>query len=230
MKQIQIPFKENADIPEAHFHAFRVCNSAGAWHYKQSFYRLKNEILQKYGHEADYDLQVIKKPCYSCNGTGKFKSDWKMTETCWSCNGSGIYQTKKVVLKRWVLNGAIFHQPIGDLYLWDDNLKVFDGYEDGYGYPKFRYEKFTGKIVNQIDGKIKHEPMELNTTWAFYYLLWNYNREYFFKCISQDVNSYQTRTKHKLKKMLERNNPLKVFSDFFKVKKQQLEPIDDLPF
>lgn len=228
MKQMPILFKDNTDIPEAHFHAFKACNSASLWHYKQSFYRLKNEILQKYGHEADYDLQIIKKQCYFCNGTGKFKLAGKLPETCWSCNGSGIYQTKKVVLKRWLLNGEVFHNPVGDLYFGDDNLKIFDGYEDGY--PKFRYEKFRGKIVNQIEGVIKHEPVKLNITWAFYYLLWNYKREYFFKLITKDVNYYQTWIKQKLKKMLNLSNPLKVFADFFKVKKQQLEPIDDLPF
>lgn len=58
MKQTLIPFKENVDIPEAHFYAFMVCNSAAAWHHKQSFYRLKNEILQKHGHESAYDLQT----------------------------------------------------------------------------------------------------------------------------------------------------------------------------
>lgn len=60
MKQLIIPFKENADIPESHLYAIRVCNS-GAFAYKQSFYKLKSSILKKYGHEADYDLQIIKK-------------------------------------------------------------------------------------------------------------------------------------------------------------------------
>ncbi len=226
MKQTLIPFKENVDIPEAHFYAFMVCNSAAAWHHKQSFYRLKNEILQKHGHESAYDLQTIKKTCYSCDGKGIFKCDWKLPETCWSCLGDGVYQKKQVVLKRWVLNGAIFHEPIGELYI--NQLKVFNGYEDGY--PVFKYEPFNGKIVSEINGLIKHEPLELNPTWSFYYLLWNYNRERFFNCIASDVNSYQTRTKHKLKNMLKQNNPLKVFADFFKIKKQQLKPIDDLPF
>lgn len=53
MKQMQIPFKETMDIPEGHFYALRVCNSPVAWHYKQSFYKLKSDILKKYGHEND---------------------------------------------------------------------------------------------------------------------------------------------------------------------------------
>lgn len=196
MKQIQIPFKESADIPESHFHAFMVCNSSLSWHLKKSFYVLKSDILHKYGHEADYDLQTITKNCHTCNGKGVYRCNWKLSETCWSCLGDGIYQKKKVVLKRWVLNGAVFHEPAGELHM--GKLKIFNGYEDGY--PSFRYEPFQGKIVNEINGLIKHEPMELNATWAFYYLLWNYDRESFFKVISRDINSYQTRTKHKLKK------------------------------
>jgi len=222
MKQIIIPFKENADIPEAHLYALRVCNSAGAWHYKQSFYKLKNEILKKYGHEADYDLQTIKKKCWSCDGKGNHDTG----NACWNCD-KGVYQTKRVVLKRYILNGALFHEPMGELSYFD-KLKIFDGYEDWY--PTFKYEAFNGRIVNQIEGLITHEPMELSPTWSFYYLLWNYNREQFYKQITSDVNSYQTRAKHKLKKMLEKSNPLKVFADYLKVKPQQLEPIDDLPF
>lgn len=229
MKQITIPFKENADIPEAHLYAFRVCNSAGAWHDKEAFYKLKSEILKKYGHEADYDLQIIKKRCHSCYGKGLFRFHRNMVEHCWSCQGTGIYQSKKVVLKRYILNGAIFHEPTGELY-YTGELKVFDFREDGYGRPSFKYLPFNGRIVNEIDGIIKHEPMELNATWSFYYLLWNYNREMFFSCIQSDVNSYQTRTKHKLKMMLKKSNALKVFADFFKIKKEHIEAIDDLPF
>jgi len=226
MKQILIPFKENADIPEAHLYALKVCNSATSWHYKKLFYNLKNEILKKYGHEADYDLQTIKKPCHSCGGKGVFKCHWKLPETCWSCLGDGVYQTKKVVLKRYLLNGAIFHEPIGELF--GGKIKVFDTYEDYY--PTFKYELFNGKIVNEIQGLIKHETIDLNATWSFYYLLWNYNREEFYKSITHNVNYCQTRTKYKLKKMLKKANPLKVFADFLKVKPQQLEQIDDLPF
>lgn len=227
MKQTIIPFKENEDIPKAHFHAFIVCNSAGAWKHKQSFYTLKSEILKKHGHESNYDLQIIKKPCHSCDGKGVYKCDWKLPEACWSCGGDGVYQTKKVVLRRYLLNGAIFHEPVGELV--GSTLKVFNGYEDNY-YQTFKYEPFNGKIVGEISGLIKHEPMELNPTWGFYYLLWNYNRERFLKCVSSDIKLYRTRTKHKLKNLLERNNPLKAYADFLNVKKEQLEPIDDLPF
>lgn len=227
MKQILIPFKENMDIPESHLYALRVCNSGGAWAYKQSFYKLKNEILEKYGHEADYDLQTIKKKCYTCNGTGRHHSG----NACWNCT-NGVYSTKKVVLKRYLINGAIFHNPVGELFA--GKLKIFDGYyESEYSceeYPKFRSEDFNGKIVGEISGIIKHEAMNLHPIWAYYYLLWNYNREKFYACLTSDVKQYQTNTQYKLKRLLDRYNPLKAYAEFFEVKKEQLEPIDDLPF
>ncbi len=222
MKQMAIPFKENADIPEAHFYAFRVCNSAGSWLYRQSFYQLKNDILEKYGHEADYDLQTIKKRCYTCNGTGKIY----MENRCPNCI-NGVYSTKKVVLKRYVLNNAIFHKPMGEL-VFEGNLKVFNGYEDFY--PTFKNEPFHGKIINKIDGLIKHEPMALHPVWAYYYLLFNYNREQFNTRINDDVKMFRTNTQYRLKLLLKKHNPLKALADFLEVKKEHLEPIDDLPF
>lgn len=229
MKQLIIPFKENADIPESHLYAFRVCNSAGAWVYRYAFYQLKNTILEKYGHEADYDLQHIEKKCHSCDGKGNHPRG-----QCYRCN-SGVYQRKKVVLKRWILNGCVFHKPVGELD--SGKLKIFNGYYEseysGCEYPSFKYEQFNGRIINEIRGIIKHEPMPLSATWAFYYLLWNYDRDKFHKCIAQDVKAYQTNAQYKLKKLLRKYNPLKAYANFFEIKKEDLKPIEDfesLPF
>lgn len=229
MKQLPIPFKETQDIPHSHFHAFMVCNSADSWYKKQSFYALKSKILKKYGTESNFDLQTINRICNTCDGKGIFKSGWKLPETCWSCHGDGIFSTKKIVLKRWILNGALFHEPIGEfendgLYIKINTNRIIEH------YPVYRYEEFNGKIVNQITGIIKHEPLELNPTWSFYYLTWHYNREGFLSLISSDLNMYHTRTKNKLKKMLREHNPLKVFANHYKVPKQQIEQFDDLPF
>lgn len=228
MQQIQIPFEQNLDIPKSHFHAFMVCNSAASnWSHKQAFYDLKNEMLDTFGHKAEFDLQIIKQRCHSCNGTGVFKCHWKLRELCWSCNGSGTYRTKKVVLQRFILNNNVFHKPIGEYFT--NTVGVFNGWDE-WGRAILKNCPFSGTFINKIDGLIKHEPMDANPTFSFYYLLWNYNRAFFYKRISYDINSYSSRTKYKLKRMLVQHNPLKVFADFFKVKKQQIEQFDDLPF
>jgi len=226
MKQLFLPFKENADIPESHLYAFRVCNSGGAWAYKSAFYKLKNELLLKYGHEADYDLQHIVKKCYSCGGTGWYSE----VNRCRNCD-NGVYARKDVILKRWILNGAIFHQPLGEL-TGSNSIKVFIGYmDDDYNEgPMFKYEPFTGKIVSTITGLIKHEPVGLHPIWAYYYLLWNYDRNRFYSCLAGDLKSYQTNTQWKLKRLLDKFSPLKAYAEFFEVKKEQLADIDDLPF
>lgn len=227
MKQILIPFTEHADIPEAHLYAFTVCNSAGTWCYRSAFYKLKNELLEKYGHEADYDLQHIVKRCYSCDGKGNHHTGHR----CWNCN-NGVYARKDVLLKRFLLNGRLFHQPIGELE--DNRIKIFNGYyESEYSceqYPTFRYELFDGKIVSTITGLIQHERAKLHPVWAYYYLLWHYNRELFYKNMQSDLKSYQTNTQYKLKLLLNRFNPLKAYAEFFEVKQEQLHMIDDLPF
>lgn len=224
MKQLAIPFTDLQDIPSGHFHAFLVCNSADNWFYKQPFYSLKNEILKKYGNESDYDLQIIKKVCYSCDGKGNHHTG----KACRNCE-KGIYQTKKVILKRYILNGALFHEPVGEMRFNNHELKVFNGYDEDF-CPKFRYVPFEGIIVNQINGIIKHEPINLNATWAYYYLVWKYKPETFLSLIASNLKHYNTNTQHKIKKLLKKYSPLKAFAEFFDVKKEQLEPIEDLPF
>ena len=228
MQQIQIHFEQKLDIPKSHFHAFLVCNSAAGWHRKGLFYELKTKLLKQFGHDADYDLQIIKKICNTCNGTGVFKCSWKLPETCWSCHGFKIYQTKEVILKRYILNESLFHEPIGEYLAAYNKVKIFASYDDRGPY--FTEIPFNGKIIEKINGLIKHEPIKDNDTWYFYYLLWNYDRVLFYKCISNDVNCYSKKQKNKLKKLLERNNPLKVFADFFKIKKEEINQFDDLPF
>lgn len=226
MSQIALPLTETVDIPQPHFYALSVCNSAGAWAYRGSFYELKNELLQKYGHEADYDLQHIVKKCHSCDGNGNHT--WGQ---CWNCD-KGVYQRKDVVLKRYLLNGAVFHKPMGELV--GNRLKIFNGYYegeyDGMDYPSFRFEPFDGKIVAVITGLIKHEPMKLHPIWAYYYLLWHYDRDYFYKILAGDLKNLRTNTQYKLKKLLKLYSPLRAYADFFEVKKPELAPIDDLPF
>ena len=228
MQQIQIPFEQNLDIPKSHFHAFLVCNSAASkWSHKSAFYTLKNKMLDAFGHKVEFDLQIIKKQCYACNGTGVFKCNWKLNETCWGCLGSGIFKTKRVILQRFVLNANVFHQPIGELI--GNTVGVFNGYDE-WGKAKLAFSPFSGMFIDTIYGLVKHEPIDANATFCFYYLLWNYDRVFFYKLISSDVNSYSSKQKNKIKRLLQKNNPLKAFADLFKVKKQEIEQFDDLPF
>ena len=228
-EQLAFNFKEGADIPDSHFYAFKVCNSGKSHFYKPAFYVLKNELLQTYGRPNDFDLQEIEKKCRTCGGSGMYSK----SEGCRNCGGSGIWATKKVVLKRYILNGAVFHQPVGEL-TYDGRLKVFDGYEEdhecGYGYAKFIYQNFHGIIKNKITGTIKHEPYKLSMEWAYLYLLWAYKRAEFHTTLDRIVKSYQTNAQHKFRILISKYTPLKAASIFFKVEKSQLEHIDDLSF
>lgn len=210
------PLTITNDIPPGHLYAFKVCNSAGAWWCQRAFYALKNQLLEKYGHPADYDLQIIKKQCYACGGTGRFRD-----MRCNRCD-NGIYQIRKVVLKRFILNNQLFHKPVGNL-METTPAKIaviehkYDEFECDY-YPTYKYLPLDGPIINTIGGLIKHTPYGLNATWAYYYLLWHYNRESFHHRINYDIKIYRTNTQHKLKRLLNIFNPLKAYAEFFKIK------------
>ncbi|HRG38021.1 MAG TPA: hypothetical protein PK289_05785 [Bacteroidia bacterium] len=194
-------FPETLDIPEAHMKAFIICNSSPT----QTFYLLKDKILTKYGHRNDYDLQIIKKTCNSCNGTGKFKCNWKPTETCWSCLGDGIYMKKQIILERWILNGNLFHKPLGHFF----KLPV------------------DTVIKNKIYGYIRHDPKEGNSQYCLYYLMWNYDRDMFWKYLEHDIGCYYKSQRLKLQRLLRKYSPLTAISQFLKVRKEE---VDELPF
>lgn len=221
---------QKLDIHKSHLYALKVCNSAVNWSEKQSFYTFKKHILKKYGNEDGYDLQVIKKECYDCNGTGVFKCNWKPTETCWSCLGSGTYKTKSFILKRYFINRVLFYEPLGELI--HGQLVSFDGYYDEYpAEKKFKYNYFDEPIKNTINGIIKHEKIsDLNPTFAYYYLLWNYDKTLLLSEINKYVKSMKNYKRQQLNALFRKHNPLKVFADYFKVKNEHIEELDELPF
>lgn len=226
MNQATIPFTEITDIPAAHLYALQVCN-AGVWPYKRPFYKLKNTILQKHGHPAGYDLQVIKKKCWNCSGTGWFTH----RQRCRSCGGDGNYSISKVLLYRYLINGCIYHKPYGELIL--DKVRVFTGVNDEWGYSEFKMESFTGEITNTIDGIISHKPEKLSPMWAYFYLLWHYDRPGFYTTLGSYLGALQTRTQSKLKDTLrEYKSALQALAKYYGVTKKELGPIadDDLPF
>ena len=77
------------------------------------FYKIKNELLEKYGEHKGYDIQFIAgKKCYSCRGTGTFKCDYKLPETCWSCGGAGWFKKDQWNILAVVQLGKYqFHNP-----------------------------------------------------------------------------------------------------------------------
>lgn len=219
-------FKEiGTNIPASHFYAFKACNNGGSYWYKQDFYKLKNLMLDLFGHDDGYDLQIIKKKCYSCNGTGMYCK----YDECFNCGGTGIFDTKEVVLKRYRLNGEVFHRPLGKLTCNRTQIEIFDGY-DTHGYTKFKYEPFTGKFTDTIRGIIKHKPGELNPNWSYLYLLYHYDKIAFLATVKEIVARAQTNTKYKLRTLLKQYSPLQAMHRYFEVKPQHTEPIDDLPF
>lgn len=201
MNTQQALFTEILDIPEPHMKVFIVCNSSPT----QTFYLLKDKILRKYGKQNDYDLQVIKQTCWSCEGTGVFRSDWKLAETCWSCGGDGVFRTKKILLERWLINGNLFHIPNREVSSVGSNYIV----------------------KNIIQGYIRHENKEGNPQYCLYYLMWNYDKQMFFKCLESDIKCYCKRERLKFQRLLRKHNPLTAIAEFLKVKKQDTE---DLPF
>ena len=109
--QLLLPIKR-WDLPERHFRWFVLANS-GAYSLKQTFYRLKANLLVEYGVQDGSDLQVIEKRCHACGGSGIWSCGSWNSEECYDCDGTGIYDTRRVHLQRWLLNGRIFHCPDG---------------------------------------------------------------------------------------------------------------------
>ena len=138
--------------------------NAGNYRYKQSFYSdIKNPVLEKYAEFIGYEMQVIEYPCNSCDGDGKFKhyhyEDGRRylikTEPCWHCT-NGIYQIRKFTLKKYVLNGVIYHIP-GD------------------------FNPYVRHLSTVIKGRIEHEPVDSSEALnAYLILLWWYNKRVFY--------------------------------------------------
>jgi hypothetical protein len=113
MNQLLLPIK-TLHVPERHVEWLKQANSAEYWEKRHWFYRFKTRFLRAHALSDGLDLQTIVDKCWCGDGI------WRGIEgqipeiywaTCWKCNGTGIYRTRKIVLIRWLLNGAIFHEP-----------------------------------------------------------------------------------------------------------------------
>lgn len=125
MSQYTLPFQQKEDLPEEDFLLFSQLNSSprywqNDWPHlsydsdKDAFYELKDIILNGFGRTDGYDLQVIKRTCRHCDGTGRHCYWIKhLAERCWQCGGTGIYEKVQVALRRYILNEHLFHKPMG---------------------------------------------------------------------------------------------------------------------
>jgi len=109
---------------------------------KEQFYAMKKRILKKYGSFIGYEIQHIKKECYSCDSTGVFKCDWKMPEKCWACCGSGVYQEFWTRLEKYKLGKYYFHNLVKRQYNYEplfegEALPIIEGYIS-HKSPKYR--------------------------------------------------------------------------------------------
>lgn len=163
----EIPFPVTEDIAPLLFNYFIACNRASkSWTYKQDFYTLKNLILDKHGRFDGYDLQIIEKRCWSCNGTGEYCNYYSYQssngkEECWKCDGTGVYEKKAIALMRYVLNDQLFHRPFGAV-------------KPGQAY--FTYQELKVQYHNTIKGIIEHVPVpDIDLQLAFVQLLAAYH-------------------------------------------------------
>jgi hypothetical protein len=160
-------FEVEKQIPQWIADYFELANAGNCSH-KQSFYStIKPHVLKTFGKFAGYDLQIIEKKCWSCNGTGVFKHyHYEFSqrylisqEPCWRCKG-GIYETKKISLRRYILNGKLYHIPC-------ENFVSMTYY------------------TNEIKGVIVHEQVDPNKALrAFIILLWIYNKAEFYNYLT----------------------------------------------
>lgn len=107
--QTTLTFEPDITIPHTDMALLKACNNARrGWVYKQLFYDLKNRILEKYATVSGYDVQTVRRECYTCRGTGWYEYN----RACYNCIGSGVYSERQFFLQRYVLNGELFHRPV----------------------------------------------------------------------------------------------------------------------
>lgn len=164
---------------------FYLANS-GIYSGKQSFYSdVKPVILEKFAIFDGYDQQIIKKQCWSCNGTGIYThttyhypggNKTERTEPCYSCI-KGIYSTREFFLKRYILNEMVYHIPCD-------------------------FAPLVGPIKNKVHGIIKHEAVDSQKAYrAYIILLFLYNKTKFYYMV-KDLIQEEIRLKTNWKRQL----------------------------
>lgn len=226
--QLKIKFSSNYgnQISNRMFTAFLTCNNADGWEDRKLFYVLKNEILDKYGIENGYDIQVLNKHCYGCDGTGVWNYYYHgdNDETCLKCNGTGVYSSKHIVLKRYILNKVLFHKPLGEL---DGKCHVRVQKGDSY-----ETVQLYGIIKDRIVGIVKHEPTGYNPKLCLYLLLLRYHTKGVMAMAGHDAGRAIARAVIGVMKRYNhfRYNVLRVLKNKIVAKVTGRKEAEDLPF
>lgn len=156
-------FHKVKHIPDwlaVHFYKANAGNYPG----KNDFYSLLKPAILSHGEFIGYELQIIKKKCFTCFGTGTYKQyRWEYgerylihKEPCRNCT-NGIYYTKKVTLMKFNLNGNVYHIPLPEL-------------------------KNDVQYIGEINGLVTHENIPGDEAYrSFLILLWKYNKPMFYQ-------------------------------------------------
>jgi len=89
----------------------------------KEFYELKTRLLKRWGEPDGLDLQHIYKPCFTCDGTGKYGR-----QECRKCWGTGAYQEFWTLLQRYKLGGYAFHHPLDRAFRKPGARVTIEGY------------------------------------------------------------------------------------------------------
>lgn len=83
------------------------------------FYRIKSELLLKFGQRDGYDLQEFSgRECFTCDGSGQVLPWYDGDDTeCSRCNGTGYWRLPcYIVLDKFKLGKYSFHTPQNKVY------------------------------------------------------------------------------------------------------------------
>lgn len=207
------------EFPEKDLNLLLACNGAQNWSYKKpTFYNLKSTILKKYGSFDEYDIQILKKQCFKCNGKG-----------CVECD-KGIYSVTKIALQRYLLNEYVFHIPVGRV--------LENGYIDLFTYSENKILKLKENHIvyrNNIQGLIVHKPVVANIhyTFALFVLFFKYDKDMFYFQLEQLSSNLYSKQKGKYRTALRKHNlMMDGLADFFGIYESAKEKynIDDMMF
>lgn len=128
-----------------------------AWK-KHSFYPFKTAFCEAHGVPDGFDVQRLVLHCHGCDGTGIWSRWAHYADICNRCNGTGVYRRDTIALKRWIVGGFLFHQPIRDYYP---------------AHPK-----------EEFNAKLKHPDVNCwDAARACLRLFWEHDRERFWRVI-----------------------------------------------
>lgn len=174
-------FTYEKNIPQWLADYFDQANCAN-YPYKELFYKnIKHQVLISFGQENGYDHQTIERKCWSCDGRGRFFYNSGSWAECYNCN-LGVHSKQTYTLKRYVLNGKLYHIPF-------------------WGTIDVSYK-------NKIAGKIVHPDIysEEQGTRAYFILLWKYNNGLFYQTIKAALSTKVDEIIGLIKDLIRRDN------------------------